>query len=136
MKKWLWRALGRLFVGCAYIGAIVPGVPMTTFVILAAWAFAKSSPALNEWLHTHPTFSPHLIRWEEKSIYPTKVKYIMLISCIVSYTIILFTITKPAALIGIWCFMCFWLVWAWRYPGSEAEWERRKKAGQKIGWFK
>jgi uncharacterized membrane protein YbaN (DUF454 family) len=109
---------------------------MTTFVILAAWAFAKSSPALNEWLHTHPTFSPHLIRWEEKSIYPTKVKYIMLISCIVSYTIILFTITKPAALIGIWLFMCFWLVWAWRYPGSEAEWERRKKNGEKIGWFK
>jgi hypothetical protein len=60
----------------------------------------------------------------------------MLISCIVSYTIILFTITKPAALIGIWLFMCFWLVWAWRFPGSEAEWERRKKAGQKIGWLK
>ena len=136
MKKWLWRSLGLLFVGCAYIGAIVPGVPMTTFVILAAWAFAKSSPALNEWLHTHPTFSPHLIRWEEKSIYPTKVKYIMLISCIGSYTIILFNITKPAALIGIWVFMCFWLVWAWRFPGSEAEWERRKKAGQKIGWLK
>ena len=89
MKVWLWRALGLLFVGCAYIGAIVPGVPMTTFVILAAWAFAKSSPKLNHWLHTHPKFSPYLIRWEEKSIYPTKVKWIMVITMAVSYSILL-----------------------------------------------
>jgi uncharacterized membrane protein len=54
----------------------------------------------------------------------------------VSYTILLFTLHKPAALIGIGGFMLFWLVWAWRYPGSEAEWESRKKTGKKIGWFK
>jgi hypothetical protein len=54
----------------------------------------------------------------------------------VSYSILLFTIHKPAALIGIGCFMLFWLVWAWRYPGSEEEYERRVKAGKKIGWRK
>jgi hypothetical protein len=32
--------------------------------------------------------------------------------------------------------MLFWLVWAWRYPGSEEEWKRRVKAGKKIGWRK
>ena len=137
MNKWLWRGLGLFFVGCAYVGAIVPGIPMTTFVVLAAWAFAKSSPKLNHWLHTHPTFSPHLIRWEEKSIYPTKVKWIMLATMIGSYTFLLFTLShKPFALIGIASFMLFWLVWAWRYPGSEEEYERRVKAGKKIGWFK
>ena len=136
MKIWLWRLLGLLFVGCAYIGAVVPGVPMTTFVILAAWAFAKSSPKLNHWLHTHPTFSPYLIRWEEKSIYPTKVKWIMAVTMAVSYSILLFTLHKPKALIGIGAFMLFWIVWAWRYPGSEEEYERRKKAGEKIGWTK
>jgi hypothetical protein len=60
----------------------------------------------------------------------------MAITMAVSYSILLFTIHKPAALIGIGCFMLFWLVWAWRYPGSEEEYERRKKAGEKIGWFK
>jgi hypothetical protein len=109
---------------------------MTTFVVLAAWAFAKSSPALNHWLHTHPTFSPHLIRWETKRIYPTKVKYIMLLCCLVSYTFLLFTLHKVGALIGIALFMLFWLVWAWRFPGSEEEYERRVKAGKKIGWTK
>jgi hypothetical protein len=54
-----------------------------------------------------------------------------------SYTFLLFTLShKPFALIGIASFMLFWLVWAWRYPGSEEEYERRVKAGKKIGWFK
>lgn len=136
MKIWLWRTLGLLFIGCAYIGAIVPGVPMTFFVVLAAWAFAKSSPKLNHWLHTHPTFSPHLIRWEEKNIYPTKVKWIMVTTMVISYTFLLFTLHKPKALIYIGLFMLSVIVWAWRYPGSEEEWEKRKKEGKKIGWLK
>lgn len=136
MKKWLWRTLGLLFVGCAYVGAIVPGVPMTFFVVLAAWAFAKSSPKLNHWLHTHPTFSPYLIRWEEKSIYPTKVKWIMVSTMVISYIFLLLTLHKPKALVYIGLFMLSVIVWAWRYPGSEEEWERRKKEGKKIGWLK
>ena len=127
MNKWLWRSLGLLFVGCAYVGAVVPGVPMTTFAALAAWAFAKGSPALNRWLHEHPTFGPHLIRWETKRIYPTRIKWIMLISCVVSYTFLLFTLQKPVVLIGIELFMIFWLVCAWRFTGSEEEYERRLK---------
>lgn len=61
----------------------------------------------------------------------------MLATMIGSYTFLLFTLShKPFALIGIASFMLFWLVWAWRYPGSEEEYERRVKAGKKIGWFK
>jgi uncharacterized membrane protein len=60
----------------------------------------------------------------------------MAITMVVSYSILLFTLHKPAALIGIGGFMLFWVVWAWRYPGSEEEYERRKKAGEKIGWTK
>jgi hypothetical protein len=32
--------------------------------------------------------------------------------------------------------MLFWVVWAWRFPGSEEEYERRVKNGEKIGWRK
>ena len=60
----------------------------------------------------------------------------MVITMVISYTILLFTLHKPKALIGIGAFMLFWIVWAWRYPGSEEEYERRKKAGKKIGWTK
>ena len=43
MRKSLWIALGLFFVGMAYVGVLLPGVPTTFFVVLAAWAFSKSS---------------------------------------------------------------------------------------------
>jgi hypothetical protein len=27
-------------------------------------------------------------------------------------------------------------IWAWRFPNSVEEWQRRKDNGEKIGWFK
>lgn len=70
MRKALWLILGLFFVGCAYIGIILPGVPTTFFVILAAWAFSKSSEKFNKWIHEHKLFGKYLTNWETKRIYP------------------------------------------------------------------
>jgi len=137
VKIWLWRLLGVFFIGMAYLGAIIPGMPMTTFVVLAAWAFSKSSPKLNKWLHEHPKFSPYLIRWETKRIYPQKAKYLMVSCMALSYTFLLWKLQhKPHALIGIGLFMVTIVIWAWRFPGSEEEYNKRIKEGKKIGWTK
>jgi uncharacterized membrane protein YbaN (DUF454 family) len=136
MRKWFWRSLGLLFVGCAYIGAIVPGIPTTTFVVLALYCFAKSSPELHAWLYNHPKFGPYIQDWTNKRIYPTRAKYIMLACCAASYAWLLFIQMKPIALVSIGLFMLFWLIWAWRYPGSHAEYDRRVAVGKRIGWFK
>ena len=77
MKKSLWIALGLFFVGCAYIGVLLPGIPTTFFVILAAWAFSKSSEKFNKWLHEHKLFGKYLTNWETKRIYPYKGRYAM-----------------------------------------------------------
>ena len=42
MKNTIWAAFGLLFLGCAYIGTVIPEVPIIFFVILAVWAFGKS----------------------------------------------------------------------------------------------
>ena len=136
MRNWIWRSVGLLFVGCAYIGAIVPGIPTTTFVALALWCFAKSSPALHSWLYNHPKFGPYIQDWSTKRIYPTRAKFVMLTCCAASYAWLVYIALKPAALVGIALFMIFWLVWAWRYPGSHAEYDRRVAAGERIGWLK
>jgi len=136
MRKWIWRSVGLLFVGCAYIGAIVPGIPTTTFVVLALYCFTKGSPELHAWLYNHPTFGPYIQDWTNKRIYPTRAKYIMLTCCVASYAWLLYIQMKPAGLISVGLFMLFWLVWAWRYPGSHAEYDRRVTAGKRIGWLK
>ena len=53
IKKYLYQALGIFCVGMAYIGFVVPGIPFSIFLVIAAWAFAKSSPKMEAWLYNH-----------------------------------------------------------------------------------
>jgi uncharacterized protein len=135
MRKWLWRALGLLFVGFAYIGAVTPGVPTTFFALLAAWAFSKSSPKLDKWLHEHPLFGKYLTNWEKKRIYPQRGRIMMVVVMLISLVSMYFTV--PLRVVGYALFtFSLIVIWAFRYPGSEAEYDRRVKEGKKIGWLK
>ena len=61
----LWLLLGLTATGCGIAGAVLPLVPTTPFLLLAAFAFAKSSPRLHAWLTTHPQFGPLIANWQQ-----------------------------------------------------------------------
>lgn len=50
-------------VALGLIGAVVPLMPTTVFLIAAAACFAKSSPRLEAWLLDHPRFGSTLRDW-------------------------------------------------------------------------
>jgi uncharacterized membrane protein YbaN (DUF454 family) len=135
MRKALWIGLGLFFVGCAYIGILLPGVPTTFFVILAAWAFGKSSEKFNKWLHEHKLFGKYLTNWETKKVYPTRGRYAMVgVMCL---SLISMFFTLPLRIVGYAGFTFLLIcIWAFRYPGSVEEYNKRIKEGKKIGWFK
>jgi uncharacterized protein len=136
MKKFFWKVLGFLSLGMAYLGLITPGLPYSIFVVFAAYCFAKGSPRMERWIYNHKIFGPFLINWSNKRVFPTKMKFFMLFMMSTSLTIMFFTGVKPIGIISTAIFMALVAVWAWRFPGSVEEWQRRKDNNEKIGWLK
>lgn len=134
VKQFVWKVLGFLSLGMAYVGLITPGIPYSCFVVFAAYCFAKGSPKMHAWLYNHKIFGPFLTNWGEKRVFPQKMKYFMLAMMTTSLIIMSFTVpVKGVVYTGI--FMCIVAVWAWRFPSSVEEHNERIAAGKKIGWF-
>lgn len=66
VPRGVWLALGWLLVALGFLGALLPLMPTTIFLILAAGCFARSSPRLEAWLLAHPRFGPALRGWREE----------------------------------------------------------------------
>jgi hypothetical protein len=59
-----WLAVGWLAVACGVAGIVLPLVPTTPFLLVAAYAFARSSPRLHAWLLAHPQLGPPIESWQ------------------------------------------------------------------------
>lgn len=74
---WLLLGIGALLLGL--IGAVLPLLPTTPFLLLAAFGFARSSPRLHDWLMTHRQFGPLIINWERDGAIDRRSKRVALI---------------------------------------------------------
>ena len=52
--RYLLLILGFFFVALGLIGVLIPGMPTTVFMIMAAWCFTKSSPRFEQWVLQFP----------------------------------------------------------------------------------
>ena len=64
LKRTIFLILGSLFFILGLIGILLPILPTTPFMILAAACFAESSPAFHKMLLNNPWFGEDLCRWE------------------------------------------------------------------------
>ena len=135
MKKLLWKILGFISLGMAYIGVVTPGIPYSPFVVFAAYCFAKGSPKMHAWLYNHKLFGPFLTNWNEKRVFPLKMKFFMLAMMSSSLLIMFFTGVALKGILYSGVFMILVAIWAWKYPSSVAEHDRRIAEGKKVGWF-
>lgn len=136
IRKSLWLGTGFLSLGMAYIGLVVPGIPFSIFLVFAAYCFAKSSERMHKWIYNHKHFGPFLTNWTQKKVFPTKGKYLMVAVMASSLLFLWFTTENIKAVLWSGGFMALVAIWAWRYPGSVEEQERRIREGKRIAWLK
>ena len=76
--RFVFVGVGFLFVGLGALGVLLPGLPTTPFMILAAWMFSKSSPRFHAWLWNHRIFGPYIRQWSRHRVIPTHAKAVSL----------------------------------------------------------
>ena len=86
--------LGWLAVGLGFIGIFVPGLPTVPFLLVALWAFSKSSQRFHDWLYNHPRLGPPLQDWREHRVIPLRAKIVAVATMAVSFLWIAFGIAE------------------------------------------
>jgi uncharacterized membrane protein YbaN (DUF454 family) len=89
MSRLVYRLIGFIALGLAVLGAILPVLPTTVFVLLAAWAFARSSPKLHATLLSHHRFGPVLRDWEQHGAIPRSAKIAAIVGMGISLTVVI-----------------------------------------------
>ena len=74
-----WTLLGVFFVALGALGAVLPLLPTTPFILVAAWCFARSSPRMHRWLLDSALFGPIVRNWEENRCVPWRAKITALV---------------------------------------------------------
>jgi len=83
----VYLVLGLFFVALGIVGAFLPVLPTTPFMILAAACFARSSVRLENWLLAHKRFGPTLREWRARGAVPRRAKFASLVGTSIGYVL-------------------------------------------------
>lgn len=86
--RWPYLVLAYGCVGLGAIGVVVPGLPTTPFLLVAAWAASRGSERMHRWLHTHRHFGPLLRAWHEQRAVPRRAKWIAVATLVLSWIVL------------------------------------------------
>lgn len=91
MGRLAYLALGWGALGLGLVGIVLPGLPTTPFLLVAAFGFGKASPGLKRWLVEHPRFGPPIRDWEARGAIskPTKAKSVAAMAAVVLVSVLL-----------------------------------------------
>ena len=85
-RRFLLLVCGWICLGLGLVGAFLPVLPTTPFLLLAAAAFSRSSHTLANRLYRHKRFGPMLLAWEQYRIIPLRAKLLATVMIMASLT--------------------------------------------------
>ena len=80
LPKIIYFSFGLFLTGLGLVGIIIPGLPTTIFMILAAACFFRSSTKMYNWVINHPLFGESVLRFRSGKGIPIKAKYTSIIT--------------------------------------------------------
>ncbi|MFP1722136.1 DUF454 family protein [Lonsdalea quercina] len=87
--------LGWIAVVLATLGVVLPLLPTTPFLLLAAWCFARSSPRFHYWLLHRSWFGGYLRHWQQHRALPPGVKVKALVVIVATFALSIWMVNIP-----------------------------------------
>lgn len=95
------------------VGAFLPLLPTTCFMLLAVWAASRGSPRFAGWIRTHPRFGPAVVAWEGERAIPRHAKWLASAMLAVSMLVLALTVSlwwlKLSLIAGL-CLVGGWIL--------------------------
>lgn len=115
-RRALWWTLAWLALGLAALGVLLPGLPTTPFVLVAAWAAARGSPRLHRWLLAHRLFGPMIVDWQRAGAVHRRAKWMASLTMLVCAGLLLWLAPRAwMAVLGCGA-MLLVSIWLWLRP--------------------
>jgi uncharacterized membrane protein YbaN (DUF454 family) len=118
--RWLLMALAVVSLVLAVVGLFLPVVPSVPFILLAAWAAARSSPRLSHWMETHPRMGHHIVAWRRGGVVPRRAKWIASVMMSGSAAGMLVILGPQWFVLVAIATMAAVAAWLWRRPETYA----------------
>lgn len=111
-----WRTLALACVVLGIVGAFLPVLPTTPFLLVAAWAGSKGWPQLEAWLLAHPRWGPPIRRWRDHRAVPRNAKWLASVTMAVSIGVLALSNAPMALKLAVPLFLLIVATWLWRRP--------------------
>lgn len=119
MKNILLKIVGIFFVGLAILGVVLPVLPTTPFLLVAAGCFAKSSPYLHNKLLQSKLFGQLIKDWQQHRTIPKKSKQISLITMLLAGCWSCYMLNSLTLIILVFLLMLGPAIFVYRLPNSK-----------------